>query len=185
MVSCLNRPIPLAPRRRFAGKTGLYLNHKYGHSIVSPEEDPLVVYVEDIGTTLDIPFDQLEAFLDSAEHSDAHPDDTRNFNVVEHAGETIVLTFERKLDGQWGKSSSRVRSFPPYCRCVEEFEGVFAVSRFVSIHRPEGTRTRVEIFGDIQCKGRNPEEVRTLWLGILAKSHDEDLAALRKYRSRR
>jgi hypothetical protein len=144
-----------------------------------------VVYFEDMGTTLDISLDELDAFLESEEHTSAHSEGVRNFEVVETAGPTIVLTFERKFDGQWGKSRSRLTSFPPYCRGVEELEGVFAGSRFVDVHRPDGAKTRVDLFGDIQCKARSPEQIRTLWLDILAQAHAEDVAALRKFRGRK
>jgi hypothetical protein len=144
-----------------------------------------MVYVEDMGTILDISFKDLESFLESEEHSSTHSDDVRNFQVVETSGPTVVLSFERHLDGRWKKASSRITSFPPYCRCIEEVEGVFAGSRFVGIHRPDGERTRVDLFGDIQCKGKSPEETRTLWLNMLAKSHEEDLASLKRFRDRR
>jgi hypothetical protein len=144
-----------------------------------------MVYVEDMGTVLEIGQKELESFLESEEHSSAHSDDVQNFQVVESSGPTVVLTFERKLDGQWKKSSSRITSFPPYCRCIEEFEGDFAGSRFVGVHRPDGARTRVDIFGDIQCKGKGPEETRTLWLAMLAKTHEEDVASLKRFRDRK
>ncbi|MGA7861443.1 MAG: hypothetical protein WCB19_06260 [Thermoplasmata archaeon] len=144
-----------------------------------------MVYFEDMGTTIEVPLDELGSFLESEEHSSAHSDDVRNFKVVENAGPTIVLTYERKFDGHWKKSSTRVTSFPPYCRCIEEIEGDFAGSRFVVVHRPDGAKTRVDVFGDIQCKGGSPEQIRKLWLDILAKSHDEDVATLRKLRDRR
>jgi hypothetical protein len=144
-----------------------------------------MVYVEDMGTTLDIPFEEIGAFLESEEHSSDHSEDVRNFEVLETVGPTVVLTYERKFDGQWNRSGTRVSSFPPYCRCIEEIEGVFAGSRFVVVHRPAGTQTRVDVFGDIQCVGKTPEQIRKLWLDTLAKSHDEDVASLRKFRDRR
>jgi hypothetical protein len=144
-----------------------------------------MVYFEDMGTTLEIAFDELGSFLDSEEHSSAHSDDVRNFERVDTAGPTIELTFERKFDGQWKREHARVMSFAPYCRCIEYVEGDFAGSRFVGVHRPDGARTKVDFFGDIQCKGRSPEQIKKLWLDILAKSHEEDVAALEKFRERR
>jgi hypothetical protein len=144
-----------------------------------------MVYFEDMGTTLDLPFEEIATYLESEEHSSAHSDDVRNFEIVETAGPTIVLTYERKFDGHWKRSRTRVTSFPPFCRCIEEIEGDFAGSRFVGVHRPDGAKTRVDVFGDIQCQGKSPEQIRKLWLGILAKSHDEDVAMLRKFRGRR
>jgi len=143
-----------------------------------------MVYVEDMGTTLDIRLEDIESFLESEEHGSAHTDDVRNFQVVETSGPTVVLTFERNLEGRWTKSGSRITFFRPYCRWIEEIEGVFAGSRFVGIHRPDGAKTRVDLFGDIQCKGKTPEETRTLWLNILAKTHEEDVASLQRFRDR-
>ncbi|HTW77633.1 MAG TPA: hypothetical protein VMG14_07735 [Thermoplasmata archaeon] len=141
-----------------------------------------MVYVEDMGTVIEASLTELESFLESEEHSSTHSDDVRNFRVVETSGPTVVLTFERNLDGRWKKSSSRITSFPPYCRWIEEIEGDLAGSRFVSIHRPEGARTRVDLFGDIRWKGKSPEETRILWLNLLAKTHEEDVASLKRFR---
>jgi hypothetical protein len=140
------------------------------------------VYFEDLGSTLDIPLEEMESFLESDEHSSTHSADVRNFAVVETTGPTIELTFERMIDGHWEPSRSRVTSFPPYCRCVEELEGDFAGSRFVVVHRPEGAKTRVDLFGDIQSRGKSPEQIRKYWQSTLDKAHDEDMAALRKFR---
>ena len=144
-----------------------------------------MVYLEDMGTTLDIRLEEMDSFLESEDHTSAHTEDVRNFEVVETIGPAIVLSFERHFDGQWTRARTRVTSFPPYCRFVEELEGVFAGTRFAGLHRPQGTKTRVDIFGDFQCQGKSPEETRRIWLAIFAKSHDEDLASLRRFRSRK
>ena len=143
-----------------------------------------MVYFEDLGTVLDLPLEEMESFLGSAEHSSAHSDDVRNFEVVETNGPTIVLAYERKLDGTWGKSRTRMTTFPPYGAFVEEIEGVFAGSRFVVVHRPEGAKTRVDVFGEAHCKTKSPEELRSYWLDMLAKAHDEDVATLQRLRDR-
>jgi hypothetical protein len=143
------------------------------------------VYFEDMGSTLDLPLEEMESFLESDAHASTHSEDVRNFAVAETAGPTVVLTFERRIDGHWAPSRSRVTSFPPYCRCIEELEGEFAGSRFVVVHRPDGAKTRVDLFGDIQCRGKSPEETRKYWHSILDKAHDEDHAALRRFRDRK
>jgi hypothetical protein len=143
------------------------------------------VYFEDLGSTLDIPLEEMESFMESDEHSSIHSGDVRNFAVAESAGPTIVLTFERMIDGHWKPSRSRVTSFPPYCRFIEELEGDLAGSRFVVVHRPDGAKTRVDLFGDIQCAGKSPEQIRKYWQSTLDRAHDEDVAALRKFRDRK
>jgi hypothetical protein len=143
-----------------------------------------MVYFEDTGSTLDIALDEMDTFLDSDEHGAVHSDDVRNFEVVENNGATVAVTYERRFEGDWKKAKTRITSFPPYCRCIEELEGVFAGSRFVVIHRPAGSITRVEVFGEVRCAGKDPEELRRLWLDLLAKAQDDDVRALRQYRAR-
>ncbi len=119
-----------------------------------------MVYFEDMGSTIDLSLDELQSFLDSDEHGSVHADDVRNFEMVENVVPTIVVNFERMFEGQWKKSRTRMTSFRPYCNCVEELEGVFAGSRFVVVHRPDGPKTRVDVFGDIQCKAKSGESLR-------------------------
>lgn len=66
-----------------------------------------MVYVEDVGTTLDIALDELESFLDSEAHASVHSDDARNLEAVETTGPTIALACERNVDGDWKKSRTR------------------------------------------------------------------------------
>jgi hypothetical protein len=142
------------------------------------------VYFEDTGSTLDNTIEEMDAFLESDGHGSAHSGDVRNFEVVEHVGPSIVVSYERKLDGHWTKARTRVTSFAPFCRCVEDLEGASAGSRFVVIHRPHGAKTRVDVFGDGQCASMSPEQLREFWYETLSRAHDEDVAALRKFRDR-
>jgi hypothetical protein len=144
-----------------------------------------MVYFEDFGTTLDVSFDEIGAFMEFDEHLNFHAEDVRNFSVVETAGPTVVIAYERRIDGVWKKSGTRMVSFPPYCSFIEEIEGDLAGSRWVLLHRPDGAKTRVEAFGDIQCKGKSPDQTRKFWQATMEKVHNEDLAALRKFRDRR
>jgi hypothetical protein len=144
-----------------------------------------MVYFEDLGTTLDIPFEEIGSFMQFDEHLNFHAEDVRNFELVESNGPTIVIRYERRIDGKWNRSGTRMTGFPPYCSFIEETEGELAGSRWVLLHRPEGAMTRVELFGDIQCKGKSPEETREFWQATMDKTHREDLAALRRFRDRK
>jgi hypothetical protein len=87
------------------------------------------VYCEERGTTLDIPLDRMESSLESEEHSSAHSDDVRNFEIVETTGATIVLSYERKIDGRWSRAGTRVTSWwgKRWNGCMRrEFRPVFA-----------------------------------------------------------
>ena len=144
-----------------------------------------MVYFEDIGTTLDLPFDQMKAFMEFDEHLGFHAEDVRNFEVVEAAGPTVVIRYERRIDGRWGRSGTRMTGFPPFGSFIEEIEGDLAGSRWVLLHRPDGAKTRVELFGDIQCKGKSPEQTLRFWQATMDKTHSEDLAALTRFKARK
>jgi hypothetical protein len=144
-----------------------------------------MVYFEDMNTVIDVPLEEMETFLNSEEHGSAHSEDVRNFEVVENAGQSVVLAYERRFEGQWSKSKTRMTMFPPYVACVEELEGIFAGSKFFVVHRPDGKKTRVDVFGEAHCESKSPEELRTIWLNILSKAHDEDLSALGKVHHRK
>jgi hypothetical protein len=144
-----------------------------------------MVYFEDLGTTLDVPFEEMGAFMEFDEHLAFHAEDVRNFEVVESTGPTVVITYERRIEGNWKRSGTRMTSFPPYCSFIEETEGDLAGSRWVLLHRPDGAKTRIELFGDIQCKGKSPDETRKFWQATMDKTHSEDLAALRRFRDRK
>lgn len=143
-----------------------------------------MVYFEDMDTPFEVSMEGLAGWDDSEEHAAAHSGSVRNFEVVENAGASIVVTYERNIGGVWQKARTRVTSFPPYCRFIEELEGEFAGSRFVGLHRPDGPRIMIDIFGDIQSKSMSGEALRKYWLDVLATTHDEDLSSLRRFRSR-
>lgn len=143
-----------------------------------------MVYFEDMDTPFDISMDELGSWDDSPEHASVHSGAVRGFEVVETSGPSIVVTYERMFKGLWGRSRTRITSFPPYCRFIEELEGEFAGSRFVGVHRPDGKRIRIDIFGDIESRSMSGEPLRKYWLEVLASTHTEDVAALKKFRSR-
>lgn len=143
-----------------------------------------MVYFEDLDTPFDVSMEDFEQWDDSEEHASAHADAVRNFEVVENAGPAIVVTYERKFRGRWGRSRTRIMSFPPYCRFIEELEGEFSGSRFVGIHRPAGRGIKIDVFGDVRSKSMSGEQLRKYWLDVLARTHEEDVAALRAFRDR-
>jgi hypothetical protein len=140
-----------------------------------------MVYFEDLGTTFDLPFEQMGAFMQFEGHLPMH-DEVRNFEVVEANGPTVVIRYERKIDGEWVKSGTRMTGFAPYGSFLEEIEGDLAGSKWVLLHRPDGAKTRIELYGDIQLKGKSPEEARRYWQATMDKTHAQDLAALERFK---
>ena len=143
-----------------------------------------MVYFEDMDTPFDVSGEDFASWDDSEEHANAHSGAVRNFEVVETAGPALVVTYERSILGEWQKARTRVTSFPPYWRMIEELEGEFAGSKFMVARRPDGSRIKIDVYGDIQSTSMSGEELRKYWLGVLATTHDEDLSSLKKFRDR-
>jgi hypothetical protein len=144
-----------------------------------------MVYFEDTGTVIEAPIDSVWEYLVSEHHAPAHSKSTRNFQVKETIGSTAVVSAERFLNGTWSGFVSRSTDFPPLCICNEEVEGDFAGTRFVVLYRPHGTRTQVEVYGDVQSRVFAPEEARRTFLQLLESAYLDDSAAMREIHKNR
>lgn len=141
-----------------------------------------MVYFEDTGAYFDAPIDFVWKYLVSPDHGPAHRGSARNFEIREQAGAAPLIAAERKLDGRWSPFVSTSADYPPLCVCNREVEGDFAGSQFVIVYKPEGERTRVDVYGDVQSKRFPPAEAKRKFLALLAGAYEDDLAAIRRLR---
>ncbi len=140
-----------------------------------------MVYFEDLGAVIDAAGPELSDFLDSELHGGFHTG-ARNFEVKERAGSTVVIAFERLIEGTWSRAACRVTDFAPFCVCVEEIEGELAGTKLVLIRRPKGDRTQVDVYGDIRSKTFDEKAALKFFLDDLESTHREDVNALSIYR---
>jgi hypothetical protein len=141
-----------------------------------------MTYFEDTGTVIDAPIDDVSRYLVSEHHGAAHSSSARNFEVKETAGASGVIAAERFLDGRWSPFLGRSTDFPPFCVCNAEIEGDFAGTKFVLVYRPEGRRTRIDLYGGVRSNVFDAETARRKFLRLLEGAYDEDAAAMRKCR---
>ncbi len=143
-----------------------------------------MAYFEDVGTVIYAPIEFIWAYLVSPHHAPAHAKSARGFTVRETAGATSVVASERRLGGRWSPVVSRTTDFPPFCVLNEEIEGEFQGSKFVLVYRPSGTKTRIDVYGDVQSRGSEPAEARRTFLRMLGQAYREDAAVIAHLRER-
>jgi hypothetical protein len=142
-----------------------------------------MAYFEDLGSTIDAPIDVVWAYLTSEGHGAAHAESARNFAVRETVGATAVIAAERKLDGRWSTFVSKSADYPPVCICNEEVEGDFAGTKFVLVYKPDGARTRVDVYGDVRSAVLPPETAKAKFLELLAGAYADDVKGVRAFRA--
>ena len=144
-----------------------------------------MTFFQDTGTLLDASIDEVWTYLASERHGPAHAKSGRNFRVTEEVGSTATIFAERRVNGTWRPFLSRSTAFPPFCICNEEVEGDFAGTKFVLLYTPEGSQTRVDVYGDVRSPIYAPDEALRRFRQLLDGSYEEDVAAMAKKPARR
>jgi hypothetical protein len=144
-----------------------------------------MVYFEDLGSTIEAPIEVVWEYLESEQHGDAHSARARNIKVREAAGPTSVVSGEHLDHGTWSPFCQRATEFPPLCTCIEELEGDFTGTRFVLLYRPEGEKTRVDVYGDVQSRVLDPKTALSQFLKRLESAYDDDLAGITEFLRKR
>ena len=140
-----------------------------------------MVFVSDEGSYLEAPIDTVWKFMSSGEvHSKTHVS-MRNRVQKMLAPNVMEATMERHWRGAWVKVANRLTLLPPVGYALEVLEGPFAGSKSFQIYRPEGPRTRVDVYGEFVSPVIPSAEIRTAVLEYLAQTFDEDAPAIRAY----
>jgi len=143
-----------------------------------------MVYFEDTGSVIEAPIEFIWEYLTSEHHGPAHAATGRNFKLREIIGATALVSAERLLDGRWSPFLTKSTDLPPLGIQNEEVEGEFAGTKFVLIYKPDGTRTRVDVYGDLRSNVYPLEVAREKYLRLLAGAYAEDVAAIRALKAK-
>lgn len=140
-----------------------------------------MVHVRDEGAFFDAPVNVVWEYLNSGPtHAEAHK--TIRNRVAQPAGENAqIATMERNWNGQWIKVVSRMTRLPPLGMVQEFLEGPFAGSKAVLVYTPQGSRTRVDVYGEFTSPTIPEHEIEKAALKWLAVSFDEDAPAVKAF----
>jgi len=140
-----------------------------------------MVHVRDEGATFDAPVEVVWQYLNSGPtHGVAHK--TIRNRTTQPAGENaMIATMERNWNGEWVKVVSRMTRLPPLGMVQEFLEGPFAGSKAVLVYSPQGTKTRVDVYGEFTSPTIPEDQIEKAALQWLAQSYDEDAPAVRAF----
>jgi len=140
-----------------------------------------MVFVSDWGSEFDAPVDVVWAFLQSdTDHGNSHKG-RRNFERKPITENTVTLSWEQEIDGNWVKMSNRLTFHPPVGFFVEPTEGPMAGSKFFNYYVPKGNKTAVVVIGDWQSKMIPEAQLEKAVMANLEKVFHEDSAALKEF----
>lgn len=150
-----------------------------------------LVYFEDRGTIYDAPLETLWDFMERDEefHPRAHRSEVRNFVDEKLSDVSILIRYERLMEGGWVNMACRMTTVRPAVRVQEDLDGPYAGSTTVYLYTPQGDRTAVDIFGYARSSTLSAEEIRRDKAKTYSNAYAEDVPYLRRFaeqqRSRR
>ena len=128
-----------------------------------------MVHITDEGSLFDAPIEAVWKYLNTPEvHGPAHPR-RRNLRVTPVPPNSVVLSQEQEIGGQWHTVSNRISLFPPLGYAVEFLEGPMAGSKSFTIFSPRGPQTAVTVVGDFVSKLIPESQLHAAVLGLLGQ----------------
>lgn len=144
-----------------------------------------MVHVKDEGSVFDAPIEVVWRYLQSQqEHGDSHKG-RRNVARKELGPNTIELSWEQEVNGNWVKSANRLTFLPPVGFSVEPLEGPLAGSKFYNYYTPRGNKTEVTVVGEYASKVIPAADLEKMVLANNEKVFKEDTEGLRAFAQKR
>jgi len=143
-----------------------------------------MVYVRDWGSVFDAPVDVVWEFVQSdTDHGNSHKG-RRKFDRKQVNENTVILSWEQDIDGQWIPMSNRLTFHAPIGFFVEPIEGPMAGSKFFNYYVPKGAQTEVVVIGDWHSKMIPEAQLEKAVMANLEKVFNEDSAAIKEFKQK-
>jgi hypothetical protein len=140
-----------------------------------------MVFMSDWGSEFDAPIDVVWKFLQSdTDHGNSHKG-RRNLDRKAVNENTVMLSWEQDIDGNWVRLSNRVTFHPPVGFFVEPLEGPMAGSKFFNYYVPKGDKTAVVVVGEWNSKMIPAAQLEKAVMANLEKVFHEDSAGLKEF----
>ncbi len=148
-------------------------------------DGPLGVRLSDEGNLLAAPRAVVWAYLKDGRRHDRVHRGTRHPVYHSLGSGSFQFSCERRLDGQWLAETVRLRALEPLAVTAEWTAGPFAGSKMVSIYRPEGDATRLDVHGQFVSPLLNGTDLERAVRGSWDAEFAEDEEAIRRFASGR
>lgn len=139
-----------------------------------------MVYVRDEGSTFDAPIDFVWKYIFGGEKHDSAHKTTRNPKFGKVSDITLLYGSERYLRGKWAPDQMRISMFPPVSVVTEWLEGVLKGSKLVYVYRPEGEKTRIDVYGEFVSETLAPQDVEAAAHEFLDNEFRDDAPVIRE-----
>ncbi|MFZ0829784.1 MAG: hypothetical protein WCB18_03570 [Thermoplasmata archaeon] len=144
-----------------------------------------MVFVADWGSKFDAPVEVVWQFVMSDDdHGDSHKG-RRNVERKSINENTVMLSWEQNMDGNWVKLSNRLTFHPPIGFFVEPMEGPMAGSKFFNYYVPKGHETEVVVVGDWHSKMIPEAQLEKAVMANLEHVFQEDTAGIKGFKEKR
>jgi hypothetical protein len=133
-----------------------------------------MVYLRDEGSEFEAPVDFVWKYIfGGGDHDNSHKT-TRKPQFKKVSDITIEYGSERLLNGRWAPDRMRITMVPPISVTTEWLEGVLAGSKFVYVYKPQGEKTRIDVYGEFTSPTLSPEEVEAVAREFLESEFRDD-----------
>jgi hypothetical protein len=140
-----------------------------------------MVFIADEGSVFDAPVDVVWKFLQSDTDPGESHKGRRNLERKQINENTLMLSWEQDVGGQWIRLANRLTFHPPVGFFVEPLEGPMAGSKFFNYYVPKGDKTEVVVVGDWNSKMIPPAQLEKAVMENLEKVFHEDSAGLKEF----
>ena len=144
-----------------------------------------MAHIEDLGSQFDAPIDLVWKFLQSPDDHGRSHSDRRNIHGEPTGENTMKVSWEQNVQGNWVKVSNHVTMFPPVAMLVHSVEGPLAGSKFLMYYAPDGKKTGVNVVGDFQSPVIPHAQLEAMVRSSLESAYNDDNAALRALTARK
>jgi len=138
-----------------------------------------MVYLVDEGSEFDAPIDFVWKYIFGGDAHDGAHTTTRNPKFKKVSDITIEYSSERLLRGKWAPDRMRISMVPPISVVTEWLDGALAGSTFTYVYRPNGEKTRIDVYGEFVSKTLPASEVEAAAREFLESEFDADAPAIK------
>jgi hypothetical protein len=129
----------------------------------------------------DAPIEIVWKYLQSPEAHGAAHQNARNRTVKPVTESSAIVSWEQNMNGNWVRISNKVTFFPPLGMAAEQLEGPMAGSRMFTVYTPNGAKTEVAVYGEMQSPTVPPAQLEPAVRKAWESAFNEDSAGIRAF----
>lgn len=145
----------------------------------------VMVHIKDEGSHFDAPIETVWAYLQSPpDHGPSHKT-TRNAERKPLSENSMLLSQEQNMNGQWVKTVSRITFFPPLAVVIDVVEGPMAGTKMVNVYTPKGDKTQIDVYGDFVSPMLPAHQLEGAARANLETVFNEDAPAIKAFHAKK